>query len=155
MNVKYVYPANVQAMLDEIDKGIKYENERLAKQFECIKNDTGYAESLNMQIILNNYNDRVAPLIEAKSRILNNVPPMQIILTKQEQTNEMNNKQEIYNLSAESIQRDMEAIILRIEQYTALVESGVKTPSDREIHTIARRLRGASERLNHELNKQH
>lgn len=83
MNVKYVYPANVQAMLDEIDKGIKYENERLSKQFECTRNDTGYAASLNMQLILNEYDNRVAPLIEAKSRILNNVPPMQIIITEQ------------------------------------------------------------------------
>lgn len=83
MNVKYVYPANVQATLDEIDKGIKYENERLSKQFECTRNDTGYAASLNMQLILNEYDNRVAPLIEAKSRILNNVPPMQIIITEQ------------------------------------------------------------------------
>lgn len=67
----------------------------------------------------------------------------------------MNDKQEIYNLSAANIKRDMEGIILRVEQYTALVESGVKTPSDKEIHIIARHLRGVSERLNHELNKQY
>lgn len=84
MSVKYVYPANVQAVLDEIDKGIEHENERLAKQFESTKTDTGCAASLNMQLILNDYDNRVAPLFEAKSRIVNNVLPMQIIITKQE-----------------------------------------------------------------------
>lgn len=155
MSVEYVYPDNVQAVLAEIEAGVKREKEWLAKQFECTKGETGYAESLNMQFILNEYDNRVAPLIEAKSRIINNVLPMQIIITKQEQTDKMNDRQEIYNLSATSIKRDMEEIILRVEQYTTLVESGVKTPSDQEIHIIARRLRGVSERLNHELNKQH
>lgn len=75
MSVKYVYPANVQAVLDEIDKGVEYENERLAKQFECIKNNTGC-----MQLILNEYDNRVAPLIKAKIRIFNNASPIQIII---------------------------------------------------------------------------
>lgn len=82
MTVKYVYPANVQVMLDEIEKGFNHENEWLAKQLDGAKYDTACVASVNMQFIMDKYDARINPLIEAKSRIVNNVLPIEIIITK-------------------------------------------------------------------------
>ena len=39
----------------------------------------------------------------------------------------MNEKQELYNLVAENIKRDMVEIISRIERFTELVSAGITT----------------------------
>ena len=65
----------------------------------------------------------------------------------------MTDKQEIFNLLAENLKRDMAEMIEKLDQVTERVSSGVRTPSDQDIHTLARHLRGAAERLNFELNK--
>lgn len=65
----------------------------------------------------------------------------------------MTTKQEIYNLNAESIKRDMEETLRKLERFTEQVTEGIRTPSDHDIHSAARRLRGVAERLNFEFNK--
>lgn len=65
----------------------------------------------------------------------------------------MSEKQEIYNLEAQYIKRDMEEMIQKLERFTEQVAAGIGTPSDQDIHAAARRLRGAAEQLNFELNK--
>lgn len=65
----------------------------------------------------------------------------------------MTTKQEIFNLNAESVKRDMEEMIQKLERFTDQVTAGIRTPSDQDIHSAARRLRGVAERLNFELSK--
>lgn len=65
----------------------------------------------------------------------------------------MTTKQEIYDLNAQSVKRDMEVMIWKLEGFTEQVTAGIRTPADHDIHSAARRLRGVAERLNFELNK--
>lgn len=62
-------------------------------------------------------------------------------------------RQELYDEAAKSLSRDMEEMIVKLQRFTEFVMYGIATPSDERIHTLTRHLRGASERLNFQLNK--
>lgn len=80
--VEYTYPDSVQQALDYLDKLIEEERECLNKKVESIEGCKGEFWAFNLQQIAEEHSRMVAPLYEAKNRILNNAMPLRITITK-------------------------------------------------------------------------
>lgn len=81
--VEYTYPDSVQQTLDHLDRLIAQEQENLNKRVESIEGGgKGELWAFSLQQIAKEHSRIVAPLYEAKSRILNNAMPLRITITK-------------------------------------------------------------------------
>lgn len=80
--VEYTYSHDVQRALDLLDEMIEQERESLNKSIELTEKYKGELWAFNIQQVIENYENTVAPLREAKGRILNNALPLKITIIK-------------------------------------------------------------------------
>lgn len=78
--VEYTYPDYVQHLINLLDERIKQEREIFNKNTELMKGYKRELRAFNLQQVIKEHENKIAPLYEAKNRILSNAIPLKITI---------------------------------------------------------------------------